>query len=435
MKLNNFFTSGLVFDESMLDLKSRYQMVNIAILLSSVSLLYAVGINLMRDTLSLIPVELLLVFTDMLFLFLLRVDKKYFEYVTTLMTAQFTVFFIFLVYTSNPSELKHIWLFTYPIIILYFQGTKRGVYWFILLMLLLIISPFQSFVEVQYSVHQVTYIAFALMVVSLVTYFYQLKMNEAKNLILNQQNSLKEQIGELEVKDRLLSIQSKQAVMGEMISMIAHQWRQPLSTITLQISNLEIRKLLGEKISVDEITGTFHEINNNIMYLSETIDDFQTYFHPDKESVEIEVHKLLDRAVNFVKPRLKDTRIQVVFEQNKDITITTYMNELIQVVLNLLNNAIDALVDQNSNAPRIVIKNYQENSDIFILVKDSANGIPTENLPHIFAPYFSTKGKNGTGLGLYMSQMIIQKQFNGDIEVHSSPKGTIFTIRVPQKLS
>ncbi len=435
MKFNNFFTSGWIFDEGMLDLKSRYQMVNVAILLSSASLLYAVLVNFFRGTPSLIPIELLLIVTDIIFLSVLRVDKKYFEYIATLMTAQFTLFFIFLVYSSNPSELKHIWLFTYPIILLYFQGTKRGAYWFTLLLLLLLLAPFQGFVEVQYSVHQVTYLAFALVVVGIVTYFYQLKMNEVKDLILNQQNSLKQQIQELEEKDKLLNIQSKQAVMGEMITMIAHQWRQPLSTITLQISNLELRKLLGEKISVEEVTKTFSEINSSIIYLSETIDDFQTYFHPDKESVTIELDKILDRSINFVKPRLKDTKIEVVFEKNENIMINTYINELIQVVLNLLNNAIDALIEQKSANPQIIIKAYQEDKCIFISVQDSGDGISAENLLHIFEPYFSTKGKNGTGLGLYMSQMIVQKQFGGDIEVDSSAKGVTFIVRIPQKLS
>ena len=124
MKLNNFFTSGWIFDESELDLKSRYQMVNIALILSSVSLFYAILLNNLRETTSLIPIELILILANAFFFLILRKDKKYFEYITTLMTAQFTIFFIYLIYVSEPSQLKHIWLFTYPIILLYFQSSS-----------------------------------------------------------------------------------------------------------------------------------------------------------------------------------------------------------------------------------------------------------------------------------------------------------------------
>ena len=436
MKLNNFFTSGWTFDnENMLDLKSRYQMVNIAIILSSLSLFYAIIVNVVRQTPTLIPIEIFLIITDFIFFSILRVKKKYFESVATLMTAQFTFFFIYLVYVSEPSALKHVWLFTYPIILLYFQGTRRGAYWFSTLMFLLLVAPFQPFVEVQYTAHQVTYIAFTLVIVNIVTYFYQRKMDEAKKLIIDQQNNLKSKIQELEAKDKLLTAQSKQAVMGEMIAMIAHQWRQPLSTITLQISNLELRKLLGEDISSSEIDTTFKNINKSIMYLSDTIDDFQKYFHPDKESVEVELHALVNKSINFVLPRLKNTHIKILFERDEDIFICTYKNELIQIVLNILNNAIDALIEYDRAKPSIILNVFIKDNCVYIRIKDNAAGIDKKDIPYIFEPYFSTKGKDGTGLGLYMSQMIAQKQFSGNIEVQTSNKGTVFTVRVPQKLS
>ncbi len=435
MKLKNFFTSGWEFNDSWIDLKSRYQMVNVAILLSSISLIYAIMVNFFRDTPDFILIELLLIVTNVMFLFLLRVDRKYFEFVTTLMTAQFTFFFLFLVYASEPSQLKHIWLFTYPIILLYFQGTKRGSIWFSGMIFLLLIAPFQSLFEVKYSAYQITYMTFALIIVYLIIYFYQRKMKEAKELIIEQRKRLESKVEELQKKDQLLTTQSKQAVMGEMITMIAHQWRQPLSTITLQISNLEVRKLLGEEISREDVENTFNEINRNVMYLSETIDDFQTYFRQDKERTSIEIGQLLDKAVNFILPRLKDTKIEVVFDKNEEIIIMTYMNELIQVVLNLLNNAIDVMSELDSDSSKLIIKVRRKNENVFISVIDNAGGINKSNLPYIFEPYFSTKGKNGTGLGLYMSQMIVQKQFNGSIEVETSSEGANFTIALPMSLS
>ena len=435
LKVDSFFTSGFEFDVSLLELKSRYQMLNIGLLLSAISLTYAVILNYFRGTHFLIPIEVFLVVTDIVLFFVLRLKREYFEYVTTAITTQFTFLFLVLLYMSDPVELKHVWLFTYPIILLYFQGTKRGHYWFSFLIFMIFIAPIQPFFDVQYSLYQVTYIIFALVVVNIVIQFYQQKIDEARKIIIEQQNNLKSQIEELEKKDKLLTAQSRQAVMGEMISMIAHQWRQPLSTITLQISNYQISQLLNKNIRERAVDKTLAEISDTIIYLSDTIDDFQTYFHPDKELTEIEAHTLVEKCINFVLPRLKERKVNILFEHNDDITLTTYQNELVQVILNLLNNAIDVLYEMKTDKHLKIILNVKQiEKHIYISIEDNAGGISNINLPHIFEPYFSTKGKNGTGLGLYMSQMIIQKQFHGDISVKTSPNGSIFTIEIPESI-
>ena len=434
MKINNFFTSGWVFDQADIDLKSRYQMVNLALVLSALSLVYGIIINIMRDKLELLPVEIILIFTDMMLFYITRKDKKYFEFVTFMITAQFSFFFLFLLYMSEASELKHVWLFTYSIVLLYFQNMKRGVYWFVIVLFFLIVAPIQPFVDVHYTFYQVTYIAFVLIIINVMINFYQIKMREAKNLILEQQESLRAQITELEEKDAILSIQSKQAVMGEMISMIAHQWRQPLSTITLQVSNLEIKKLLGEEVSEKESAQTLSDISSTIVYLSDTIDDFQTYFQPNKEPETIGVFELLQKASNFVLPRLKGSGIDFKLQKANEIKLKVYTNELIQVVLNILNNAIDSHAEKNLEYAKIVISVEDLNSEIIIKIEDNAGGISDEHLPYLFEPYFSTKGKNGTGLGLYMSQMIIQKQFNGTISVTTLNEGSSFMVRIPKEV-
>ena len=441
MKLNNFFTSGWTFDESQRDLKSRYQMVNIGLVLSSAALIYGIIGNIVRDVSGLIPLEFFLICMNFMLFFILRAYRKSFEKVSLAITAQFTFLFLFLVYVSEPSALKHVWLFTYPIILLYFQKTKYAVYWLVFTIGMLIVAPIQGFMEVKYSLFQVTYISFVLMVVSVIIYFYQVKMDEARGLILAQQEMLKEfnielakQLKELKEKDQLLTAQSKQAVMGEMISMIAHQWRQPLSTITLQISNLHINRVLGNEIDNEEMDKILGEISDTIIYLSDTVDDFQTYFHPDKEVIEIEIHELLQRAVNFALPRVKESGVDITIDKYDDIIVHTYINELIQVTLNILNNAIDAINENNIKNAKIAITIESNNEEITINIKDNAHGISAENLPHLFEPYFSTKGKNGTGLGLYMSQMIIQKQFDGEISIRTSKNGSTFIIKIPKNI-
>lgn len=237
---------------------------------------------------------------------------------------------------------------------------------------------------------------------------------------------------ELIEKDEILTAQSKQAVMGEMISMIAHQWRQPLNTITLQVSNLQLKYMMGEDIPKEKVIQTLEDVNGSMVYLSDTIDDFKTYFQPDKTPEDIALEKLLNKAIKFILPRLKTNKIKLELECDALIHVVTYINELIQVLLNILNNAIDAYDNKNNDTKIIQLTCKLVDSDIQISIIDKAGGINEKYLPKLFEPYFSTKGKNGTGLGLYMSKMIIEKQFGGKIKVVSSMVGTNFTLIIPK---
>ena len=463
MILKDFFTSGHDFRELDTDSINKFQMLNIAIVLSTAALIFAITLNIIRSKYEIVPIEISFIFINLVLFFILRKNRIVFKYVSMMVTAQYTFFFLALFYFYEPNDLKHVWLFTYPIILLYLQNSKAGFYWLWFVLFALLISPYQSFIEVQYTSYQVVYIAFVMLIVSLITYFYKLKMDEAKDIILKQQYELqnfntelevkveqktaelqelnelleikvKEKVKELITKDQLLTTQSKQAVMGEMISMIAHQWRQPLSTITLQISNLHFKRLLGESVPEEESDRILRDISDTIVYLSETIDDFQTYFRPQKEKEFIEIHELLERAINFVKPRAKSLVVEIVVEKDSEIMIETYDNEMIQVILNLINNSIDAFIALKREGAKLCIS-VQENEDtVSIFVKDNAGGISEENMSRIFEPYFSTKGKNGTGLGLYMSQMIVEKQFHGEIRVVSENGETTFTVEIAKKI-
>jgi len=276
--------------------------------------------------------------------------------------------------------------------------------------------------------------------------YYQKKLRnfntELENLVNEKTRALREineyleetvaqKVDELIQKDEILTVQSKQAVMGEMISMIAHQWRQPLNTITLKISNLQIQQMMGKEINATELNSAFDEINSTIGYLSETVDDFKTYFHPDKEKEVVEIDELLSKAINFVLPRAKAEGIKLGITQPSTIEMQVYPNELIQVLLNIFNNAIDVYMQRERNDKFIEV--YAENraNEVWIYIKDQAGGIKQEHLGKLFEPYFSTKGKNGTGLGLYMSQMIIEKQFSGKIQVQTQGETTSFIIQIP----
>jgi signal transduction histidine kinase/ABC-type nitrate/sulfonate/bicarbonate transport system substrate-binding protein len=289
-------------------------------------------------------------------------------------------------------------------------------------------------------------VIFVMLIIFFIMMYYQRKLKNFNRELEKQVNektkelrevnesleaTVKEKVAELIQKDELLTTQSKQAVMGEMISMIAHQWRQPLNTITLQISNLQLKEMMGEKIESEELSKTLQNISNAIVYLSNTIDDFKTYFHPNKELSEIKVSELLQRVLSFIEPRAKKANVRIYVRGAKDTTVKVYINELIQVLLNLLNNAIDAYEKGDFTTKEIIITVQKQDNRLLITVSDKAGGIKKEHLQRLFEPYFSTKGKNGTGLGLYMSKMIIEKHFGGSIDVHVQDGGTEFIVEIP----
>jgi len=261
------------------------------------------------------------------------------------------------------------------------------------------------------------------------------KTKELRKINDSLEINVQEKVNELIQKDEILTKQSKQAVMGEMISMIAHQWRQPLNTISLTISNIELNEMIGEKPTREQLFKTLDDINNTIQYLSNTVDDFKTYFQPNKNTSKVTLLDVLKKSVGFVDARLTKESVKIKFENIDAVELNIYSSEFIQVFLNILNNAIDAY-SQNSTLTEksIIISSQRLDDKIKIFIKDYAGGIQPDVMQKLFEPYFSTKDKNGTGLGLYMSKMIIEKQFHGTIDVESVDGSTTFIITIPMDI-
>ena len=230
----------------------------------------------------------------------------------------------------------------------------------------------------------------------------------------------------------MLIAQSRLAAMGEMLSMIAHQWRQPLATMTLMISNAKISAILSKTESPE--SKILDEISDTLVYLSDTIDDFQTYFEPQKKSESVEISKLLERVIHFTKTRFRMNNVALFTSGKTNITIETYSSELVQILINVLNNAVDAITETNPPVRHIMISCSDNEEHLIMVVEDSGGGIPKEVLPKVFEPYFSTKSKNGTGLGLYMAKMIIENHIGGKISAKNGQSGAIFTIVLPKKI-
>jgi signal transduction histidine kinase len=240
---------------------------------------------------------------------------------------------------------------------------------------------------------------------------------------------------EQQVQEKLLIRQSKLASMGEMISLIAHQWRQPLSAINGTVLNMDIdyRK---EKLSDEKFDKYLNDIEATTAYLSKTINDFTDFFSRTKEAERFHISSVIAQA-KILALLSSSNDIDLVYLNRGDIEMKGYASELIQSILVLLNNAIYICKENLETIERgnILIDVVQSNKKVAITVEDNGGGIKKTDIKKIFDPYFTTKEKhNGTGLGLYIVKLIIEDSMDGKIFVHNGKKGAIFTIEIPIEL-
>jgi signal transduction histidine kinase/ABC-type nitrate/sulfonate/bicarbonate transport system substrate-binding protein len=255
-------------------------------------------------------------------------------------------------------------------------------------------------------------------------------------LILKANNKkLKQQVAfEIEKNTQQQAImfqQARFAEMGQMISMIAHQWRQPLNHISLLVNNFFL-KYKKEQLTSDAVDDVKAQFQKQILYMSKTIDDFQNFFKPHKEKEYFYINDAIHDSCILLKDLFDSHNIKINFNLDKNIKYFGYKNELGQVFLNILNNSKDAFVESNIENKLITISSKKTKTNIIINIQDTAGGIDESIIHHIFDPYFSTKkAKNGTGLGLYIGQIIIKQYFNGKIESKNTNKGVLFKIILP----
>jgi signal transduction histidine kinase len=234
----------------------------------------------------------------------------------------------------------------------------------------------------------------------------------------------------LREKEQILIQQGRLAAMGEMIGNIAHQWRQPLNTLGLTIQDLSLSWEVGE-FSGELLQARVDKAMQVISHMSRTIDDFRNFFRPDKQKEPFKVSRIIGNALSLIGGSYKNLQIRVNVDTGTDPTITGYPNEFAQVLLNILNNARDALLARDQGEPAITIALQEAAGRTVVTIRDNAGGIPEEILDKIFDPYFSTKGpEQGTGLGLFMAKTIIETNMGGTLTVRNAGDGAEFRIEV-----
>ena len=272
----------------------------------------------------------------------------------------------------------------------------------------------------------------------LIISIYVSKILEKK--FLNYKKEIDKYIKENSKQQHILSQQSKMAAMGEMIGNIAHQWRQPLSVITTVASGMKLQKefnTLDDKTFNDSIDN----ITNSAQYLSKTIDDFRNFFKSDKNESIFSISESIEKVIKLTEAQFKNN--EIIFIKNiQDFNILGLENEFIQALINILNNAKDALLEEKGLRLIIISTNKSENK-AFIKIEDNAGGIDEKIIDKIFEPYFTTKHQSkGTGIGLYMTQKIINQHMNGNICIKNSEiihekntyQGTEVLIELPTNL-
>jgi hypothetical protein len=241
-------------------------------------------------------------------------------------------------------------------------------------------------------------------------------------------------------KKRLLKRQSRLAQMGEMLSMIAHQWRQPLSAISSTILAIQVkvhknRFDFNKKEECEKFLEFLEEKHNDIYFylesLSETIDDFRNFFKAEKDKDKVALSEPINKALSIIRNAILSKGITLKVTYGCEDEIYMYRNEMMQVILNILKNAKDNFKEKKIKNPTIYIRTMKKDEKYIIEICDNGGGIKAKHLPKIFDPYFSTKDdKNGTGLGLYISKIIVEKHNGGKLKVKNTNDGVCFTLEL-----
>lgn len=240
-------------------------------------------------------------------------------------------------------------------------------------------------------------------------------------------------ITDIQKKEELMLAQSRQAAMGDMLAMIAHQWRQPLSVISMVANNIKMKLELSEDISNEQLEKFIARVHTQTQYLSHTIEDFRDFFKPDKEKERVELATIIKKLQNLIQKSLEDNAITLRLHNVSDITLFTYANQLIQVIINILNNAKDAIKETQPDNGEITIDTEEKNGELLIKICDNGGGIDKKIESRLGEPYVTSKKENGTGLGLYMSKIIMTKQLRGRLFWECDKNGCCFYVALPIK--
>jgi len=257
------------------------------------------------------------------------------------------------------------------------------------------------------------------------------RTKELNDLNENLEKRVDTEIRKRQEQEQLLIQQSKLASMGEMIGNIAHQWRQPLNALSLVMQNIQFAYELDE-LDDDFMEKSVKKVNLLSNNMSKTIDDFRNFFKPDKEKEIFVLNDIVKKTLDIVDSTFEHHNIKIIQNFESKIKVFGFPNEFSQTILNIMNNSKDAFSENSiANAKvTITVKNDKEYG--IVSIEDNAGGIPQNIINKVFEPYFTTKEEGkGTGIGLYMSKIIIEQNMEGRLNVRNNENGALFTVKIP----
>lgn len=383
--------------------------------------------------------------------------KSYFKIVArTIVLTAFAVLItlLFIVKDALPIVL---WFPSIVFILFFFLNSKEAWRWMRVVLTILLISHFSNVHNAPLNNTQFFIFFTNLIFISIVLHWYEKMKADNEEYNLKYQNMLKKEIAihtqaladsnknlatlnetleervqnEIEKnrqQESYMLQQSRMAQMGEMLSMIAHQWRQPLSAISSTAANLEL-KIEMEHYDKELFLTRVKNISSYSQHLSETIEDFRNFFKSNKEVSETTLEEIVNSTLTIVQSSLSSNHIDIITHFESYESFFTYKNELKQVLLNIIKNAEDIMIENRVKKPQIFIHTLSNQSNLILEVGDNGGGIKDEIMAHIFDPYFTTKGKrDGTGLGLYISKTIVEGHCQGRLSVTNTKVGAKFSI-------
>jgi signal transduction histidine kinase len=372
----------------------------------------------------------LLVSPFLLLLFVNYEKIDFEEYI--LYTLLFGLFLYFLEIVLNVTNLMLLLSLSTPFIvfIVSYRGFTYGTFFSVILAL---VSSYAVYLQtgafcLQDTVENtINYNLFVLAHITIV-FITGVLFEERKKLQESLENKIVKEVTKNKEQQLILLEQSRLAQMGEMIAMIAHQWRQPLNNLSLS-NQLLVSKYYKGKLN-DKMVDSFKETSKRqITHMSKTIDDFRNFFKSELKVKEFCVNDVVNDILNITQGIYDTYAINLNFSASREFYAKGYSNELGQAILNIINNAKDALIETQRENKFINISLQDKGENILLSIEDNANGIPEKIATKIFDPYFSTKeSKNGTGLGLYMSKMVIVEKFNGHLTFTNTTQGVKFEI-------
>jgi signal transduction histidine kinase len=255
--------------------------------------------------------------------------------------------------------------------------------------------------------------------------------DELRSLNAELEQRIASEVEKNSAKDRIMAHQARLAAMGEMLSNIAHQWRQPLNNVSLIVQNLQIEYEVGV-LTTDSCREYVAECMKFLKYMSRTIDNFSAFYQPDYGRQLFDLYHTVTETISLVREDLESHGITIKQVKDCDSTVNGYKREFSQILLNIIQNAKEAILSRQPPVPFVEIICSQKGKSALVTVKDNGGGIPPEIMEKIFDPYFTTRFQSqGAGMGLYMSKMIIEKHMGGRIYAQNSLSGAELTIELP----